>query len=124
MPSSDVFIKTWDDITHNRPASFQKLDVIFKNPAPSHVSHIEVLNKTAHFFKSGMNLKVFQESDWIIRAVGQVNFKPPQQASFPANPAEMQKPLIAPVMIEAEFFKEDTSEFKVSFRSSDAKQIA
>ena len=36
----------------------------------------------------------------------------------------MQKPIIAPLMIEAEFFKEDTSEFKVSFRSSDAKIIA
>jgi hypothetical protein len=27
-------------------------------------------------------------------------------------------------MIEAEFFKEDSSEFKLSFRSSDAKQVA
>jgi hypothetical protein len=27
-------------------------------------------------------------------------------------------------MIEAEFFKEDLSEFKLSFRSSDAKQVA
>lgn len=59
MPNSDVFIKTWDDITHNRPSTFQKLDVIFKNPAPAHVPHTEVLNKTANFFKNGMNLKVF-----------------------------------------------------------------
>eukprot|EP00347_Sterkiella_histriomuscorum_P016610 403352528 len=124
MPSSDVFIKTWDDITHNRPQSFQKLDVIFKNPAPSHVPHTEVLNKTANFFKNGMNLKVFQESDWILRAVGQVNFKPESQQGFPSNPNEMQKAIIAPVMIEAEFFKEDTSEFKVSFRSSDTKTVA
>jgi hypothetical protein len=27
-------------------------------------------------------------------------------------------------MIEAEFFPEDTSEFKLSFRSSDTKQVA
>ena len=27
-------------------------------------------------------------------------------------------------MVEAEFFKEDMTEFKLSFRSSDAKQIA
>ncbi len=76
MPSSDVFDKTWDDITHNRPSSFQKLDVIFKNPAPSSVPHTEVLNKTSNFFKNGMNLKVFQDSDWIVKAVGQVCFKP------------------------------------------------
>ena len=36
----------------------------------------------------------------------------------------MQKPIIGPVMIEAEFFQEDLSEFKLSFRSSDAKKIA
>jgi len=27
-------------------------------------------------------------------------------------------------MVEAEFFKEDLSEFKLSFRSSDSKQVA
>jgi len=58
MPSADIFIKTWDDYTHNRPSSFQKMDVIFKNPA-THVAHTDVLNKTANFFKNGMNLKVF-----------------------------------------------------------------
>ncbi len=36
----------------------------------------------------------------------------------------MQKPVIAPVMIEAEFFEEDKTEFRISFRSSDAKSIA
>ncbi len=50
MPTTEVFDKTWDDITHNRPSTFQKLDVIFKNPAPSHVPHTDVLKKTAHFF--------------------------------------------------------------------------
>lgn len=59
MPSADVFIKTWDDITHVRPTSFQKIDVIFKNPAPAHVPYTEVLNKAANFFRNGMNLKVF-----------------------------------------------------------------
>ncbi|CDW83693.1 ap-2 complex subunit alpha-2-like [Stylonychia lemnae] len=123
MPTSDIFVKTWDDYTHNRPSSFQKMDVIFKNPA-LHVSHTDVLNKTANFFKNGMNLKVFQDNEWIVRGVGQVNFKPPSQVTFPSNPNDMQKPIIAPIMIEAEFFKEDISEFKISVRSNDSKMIA
>ncbi len=126
MPSLEVFLKTWDDITHNRPSSFQKVDAIFKNPAPASVPVSEVIRQTANFFKNNLNLKVFTEpgNDLVVRGVGQVNFKPPSQNGFPSNPNDMQKPIIAPVMIEAEFFKEDSSEFKVSFRSSDAKIIA
>lgn len=75
-----------------------------------------------------MNLKVFPPSDpnnfWSVRGVGQVNFKPSNQTTFPSGPADIQKPIIAPVMIEAEFFKEDLSEFKLSFRSSDTKLVA
>ncbi|TNV73970.1 hypothetical protein FGO68_gene13707 [Halteria grandinella] len=127
MPS-DAFSKTWDDITHNRPSSFQKIDAFIKNPAPPQVPVTEVLKKVANFFQNSMNLKVFPPEDptnfWSVKAVGQVNFKPPTQVGFPSGPADIQKPIIAPVMIEAEFFKEDTSEFKLSFRSSDAKQVA
>lgn len=125
MPS-DAFDKTWDDITNNRPISFQKIDVTIKNPAPPGVPIVEVLKKLANFFANSMNLKVYpmSDSDMIVRGVGQVNFKPPQQVSFPTGPADIQKPIIGPVMIEAEFFPEDTTEFKLSFRSSDAKQIA
>ena len=124
----DAFHKTWDDITHNRPSTFQKVDTILKNPAPSTVSHMDVLKKVANFFSNAMNLKVFPPEDpsnfWSVRAVGQINFKPAAQTTFPTNPNELIKPIIAPVMMEAEFFKEDTSEFKVSFRSSDAKMVA
>jgi len=120
----DAFSRTWEDITHNRPATFQKIDTLIKNPAPSSVPHAEVLKKLANFFQNSMNLKVFPATDTAVRAVGQVNFKPPNQASFPAGPGDIQKPIIAPVMVEAEFFKEDLSEFKLSFRSSDAKPVA
>ena len=127
MPAEN-FIGMWDDITHNRPNTFQKLDVILKNPVPPSVPHTEVLKKVAAFFSGSMNLKVFPPEDvnnfWSVRAVGQVNFKPSSQVGFPSGPTDVQKPIIAPVMIEAEFFKEDMSEFKVSFRSSDAKPIA
>jgi hypothetical protein len=76
----EAFVKTWDDITHNRPASFQKIDTFLKNPAPAGVPVTEVLKKVANFFSSSMNLKVFPPSDpsnfWSVKAVGQVNFKP------------------------------------------------
>lgn len=127
MPA-DIFKKTWDDITHNRPSSFQKIDTIIKNPAPLNVLHTEVLKKLANFFQNSMNLKVYPPEDpsnfWSVKAVGQVNFKPANQATFPSSPNDIQKPIIAPVMVEAEFFKEDLSEFKLSFRSSDSKQVA
>lgn len=80
MPE-DAFNKFWDDITHNRPATFQKIDVVVKNPAPPSVSHIEVLKKIANFFSNSMNLKVYPPTDpnnyTIVRAVGEVNFMPP-----------------------------------------------
>jgi hypothetical protein len=121
----DNFNKYWDDITHNRPSSFQKLDAIIKNPAPPQVPHTEVLKKMMHFFSGSMNLKVYPPEDinnfWVAKAVGEINFKPPTQQGYPSNPNELQKPIAVPVMMEAEFFKEDTSEFKVSIRSSDSK---
>ena len=104
----EAFNRTWDDITQNRPLSFQKIDTFIKNPAPSSVPHTEVLKKVANFFANSMNLKVFPPEDpqnfWSVKAVGQVNFKPSNQATFPSGPADIQKPIIAPVMVEAEFF--------------------
>lgn len=80
MPD-DAFTRTWDDITHNRPTTFQKIDTLIKNPAPPQVPVQEVLKKVANFFSQSMNLKVFPPTDptnfWSVRAVGQVNFKPP-----------------------------------------------
>src|SRR5688572_17299467 len=65
----EVFTKFWDDITHNRPSSFQKVDCIMKNPAPLSVPYIEVLKKIAFFFANSMNLKVFPAEEWRVRAV-------------------------------------------------------
>mmetsp|Transcript_20300 Transcript_20300/g.19225 ORF Transcript_20300/g.19225 Transcript_20300/m.19225 type:complete len:203 (+) Transcript_20300:1729-2337(+) len=124
----DNFNKYWADITHNKPHSFQKIDVILKNPAPPNVPIQEVLKKIINFFQSSMNLKVFQPenlNDFTnVKAVGEMNFKPENQNGFPTNPQEVQKPISVPIMMEAQFFEEDTSEFKLSFRSSDAKLIA
>ncbi len=92
MPA-EAFAKTWDDITHNRPSSFQKLDVILKNPAPLNISHTEVLKKVANFYLNSMNLKVLPPSDpsnfWSVKGVGQVNFKPPTQTGFPTGPNDV-----------------------------------
>jgi hypothetical protein len=46
----DAFKKTWDDITHNRPTTFQKIDTFIKNPAPPQIPISEVLKKVANFF--------------------------------------------------------------------------
>jgi hypothetical protein len=54
---------------------------MIKNPAPLNVPHTEVLKKLANFFLNSMNLKVYAPDDpsnfWSVKAVGQVNFKPP-----------------------------------------------
>jgi len=44
--------------------------------------------------------------------------------SFPTGPHDVQPPVSVPVMMEAEFFKDDTTEFKISLRSSDSKMVA
>ena len=33
----EAFSKNWYNITHNQPDTFQKVDVVVKNPAPPHV---------------------------------------------------------------------------------------
>jgi len=38
-----AFQKAWEDITHNRPKTFAKLDYIMKNPAPPNVPIEQVL---------------------------------------------------------------------------------
>jgi len=79
MPE-ESFNKFWDDITHNRPSTFQKIDVILKNPAPQTVPHTEVLKKIINFFQNSMNLKVYAQANmdnfYIVKAVGEINFKP------------------------------------------------
>ena len=73
----DSFNKYWSDITHNRPATFQKVDHIFKNPAPSNVPISEVMKKIHYFMTQSLNLKVVdQENENLLKAVGEMSFKP------------------------------------------------
>ena len=52
------FRSVWDDITTKRPDSFQKMDVIMKNPAPPNVSHMDLLRKMASLLTNCFNMKV------------------------------------------------------------------
>ena len=52
------FRSVWDDITTKRPDSFQKMDVIMKNPAPPNVSHMDLLRKMANLLTNCFNMKV------------------------------------------------------------------
>ena len=47
--TEQAFKKNWDDLSFNRPASFQKLDTILKNPAPSHIAISAVLGQISTF---------------------------------------------------------------------------
>ena len=53
-------------------------------------------------------MKVFTSGNKV-QAAGQANLKPAGQTTFPANPNEMQAPASVPVMLEAQFYDEDTT---------------
>jgi len=125
--TQEEYHRTWDEITHSKP-HFEKVDCILKNPAPPNISHMEVLKKMANFFQNSLNLKVFPPANtsdfWQVKAAGTVNFKPASQTNFPSNPSEMHPPVTATLLIESEFFPEDTTEFKVSVRAGEGKPVA
>lgn len=47
--TEQAFKKNWDDLSFNRPNSFQKLDTILKNPAPPNVPISAVLAQISNF---------------------------------------------------------------------------
>ena len=121
--TEQAFKKNWDDLSFNRPNSFQKLDTILKNPAPPNIAISVVLNQISNFCQQSLNLKVFSDGNRI-QAAGQAQFKPPSQTSFPQNPNEMQPPTMIPLMLEAQFYDEDTSEFRLSIRAPPSNNLA
>lgn len=125
--NDQVFKKNWDDISFNRPQTFTKLDTIIKNPAPSHIPVSTVLKQISNFLGASFNMtNVATHSDvrMIVRAAGQACFKPQTQSGFPQNPAEMAPANLVPVMVEAEFYSEDTSAFRLSIRAAPSKNFA
>ena len=54
----EKFVTVWTDITGNRPDTFEKLDLVLKNPAPAHVPVEDVLKKIANLLTNCLGLKV------------------------------------------------------------------
>lgn len=69
------FNQIWKDISHVRPDTFQKVDLIVKNPAPPTVPLQDVLKKMANLLNNCLGLKVLPPEDKAnfisIEAVGQ-----------------------------------------------------
>ena len=120
----DAFTKNWQNITQTQPDTFQKVDAIVKNPAPSHIPIERVIQQCDSFFTNAMNMKCYS-SETGIKAVGQMVTMPADQVGFPSNAGEMQKPENVPLMMEAEFYPDvQTNEFRLSLRSTNNKYVA
>lgn len=125
----DRFDHLWNDITVIRPSSFEKLDLILKNPASgANVDHMTVLKKFAKLLSQCMNLKVLpptNKTDFTkICAVGQVNVTD-EDTNFPSGPEELSSGSVIPLMVECEFYPDiSMDEFRLSIRSNDKKRVA
>lgn len=125
----DRFDYLWNDITSNRPDTFEKLDLILKNPAANaSVSVQDVLKKLAKLLAVCLGLKVLPPTDRVnftkLCAVGQVNVAS-SSADFPSGPDDMSSGIVIPLMVECEFYPDvHTKEFRFSVRSNDKVKIA
>ena len=133
VPGSELdlagFSKFWEQITERGPESFQKLDVILKNPAPPTLSHIDVLQKMAQLLGGNFGLKPIPPTDikafTELSVAGQVIFKSYKQTQIPNNPHEMIEPIVVPVLIQIEFYPDiSMDEFRFSVRSNDSMPVA
>lgn len=124
----DRFDQLWEDISQNRPRSFEKLDLILKNPAGgAGVDHMAVLKKLAKLLSLCMNLTVLPPTSKTnftkICAVGQVHIAD-SDADFPSGPDDMNSGSVVPLMVESEFYPDiDSSEFRFSLRSNDKVRV-
>ncbi len=122
------FTEIWTEITGKKP-SFEKMDTILKNPAPPHLSHMDVLKRMAQLFHDYFGLHVVRPEDPAnfteISAAGQLVVKSKEQTRFPASPADMKPPVVVPVLAQAEFFPDlSMTEFRFSIRSSDVMPVS
>ena len=109
-------------------SNFSKVDLILKNPAPSHLSIQEVLKKMAKLLTNCMNLKVLSPDDPTqftkIQAIGQAIVAKEDLQGYPKNLSD-QPGYNIPIMIECEFYPfESTEEFRFSLRSNGNKKVA
>jgi len=122
------FEEVWKDITINKPNTFEKMDTIMKNPAPAHLSHMDVLKRMAQLFSEYFGFRVIPPVDLAnfseMCAIGQIPFKPADQAQFPNTPEEMRPPMIVPVYAQVEFYPQILkTEFRFSIRVSDQMPV-
>lgn len=123
MPE-EVFARHWSNITLNQPDTFQKVDLVLKNPAPSNVPVQSVLDKLSNFFSNCLNLKV-HSAGTTVEAVGQLVCKPSSREAFPENPADTQQAENVPLMLQAQFYPDvDPSLFRLSLRAANNKRLA
>jgi len=123
------FQEIWNDITINKPKTFEKLDVILKNPAPSHLAHTDVLKRIAQLLTEYFGFRVIPPADLKdfteVSAVGQILLKNPEQVKFPSSATAMLTPIMVPIFVQAEFFPDiSLNEFRFSIRSSDVVKVS
>lgn len=58
MPQ-EAFAKNWKNITVNQPDTFQKIDLVVKNPAPPQIPIEKVLGQLENFLANALNLKCY-----------------------------------------------------------------
>ncbi len=125
----DKFDEIWEDITIHRDYTFQKMDVILKNPAPPNVGHMDVLKKMAALLSEFFSLKILTPQNTTnftqLKVSGQATFKGENQTSFPGGPSDIVDQIVVPVLAQIEFFPQvDMKEFRFSIRSTDTIEIA
>eukprot|EP00344_Euplotes_crassus_P006269 CAMPEP_0197013496 /NCGR_PEP_ID=MMETSP1380-20130617/66542_1 /TAXON_ID=5936 /ORGANISM="Euplotes crassus, Strain CT5" /LENGTH=962 /DNA_ID=CAMNT_0042437789 /DNA_START=144 /DNA_END=3032 /DNA_ORIENTATION=+ len=124
----DRFDHLWNDISTNRPDSFEKVDLVMSNPARgSGASQMDVLKKLAKLLSMCMNLKVLPPTDKSnfskICAVGQVHVAD-EDADFPKNADDINNGSTVPLMVECEFYTDiNEDEFRCSIRSNDKVRV-
>ena len=59
-----------------------------------------------------------------IQGAGQLQLKPAGQTQFPSSPNDMQAPVMVPIMLEAQFYQEDTTDFRLSIRTPPSNNLA
>ena len=120
----DRFDYLWDDITNNRPSSFEKLDMIINNPASSSgTDHMTVLKKMANLLSACMNMKVLppenKSSFTKICAVGQISVV--DENSDISDDVESKS---VPLMVQLEFYPDiSIDELRFSIRSNDKIRV-
>ena len=113
----DAYENFYREYTSTNNNLIYKLDELIANPAPPQVPLPEVLKKFGQLFASGMhlNVNVFPNPQSMkkIWATGQYFYKPDND----------QKPVLLPILIEIEWYEENTRFLRFSLRCGGSPYI-